>query len=437
MQRSPQTSAPEARRPRPSTVIFAALALAGLVLANVLGRFQVQADVTLEGDADAAGLSAIRTTDAGWPWTYLVIRSHRTWPLAYLEDGVARRSLLAVVLNAVSMFAIVLGGSWIFSQWLRRRRRLLQFGLMDVALLTTAAALVLGLVLVPRWQHARDAAVIGAIDVQPSSWRGRSPLRQAIWQPDRHEWLRWIVGEKWLPPGSHVVAIDVEGLRAADVARLPRLSVIKLRGTVKVEDLQALASLPELECLDLSSVRLERSDDARNATEGSPRNAAEGVPYTPITLPLPRLKRLFARRSTLTGGEFSGCTGLEELDLSRVSIDGSSAAAIGRLTSLRVLNLRRAFIDDEGVQHLSKLNQLQVLDLSGTGVTDEGLKHLRGLPSLRTLWLTDTAISDRGLTALEDCPQLATVWVVGSQVTPRGVARLRAARKERMASVGR
>lgn len=415
-----RTPALNRQKPRPATFVFAALILSGLVLANVAGRFQVRAEPNhAAADEDGPGLSVVRTTDAGWPWTYLVIRNHRSLPLAYLDEGIAERSFVAIAANAGVMLAMVLGGSWIFHSWSLRRRKLLQFGLLDVALLTTAAALVLGMIFVPRWQHARDAAVIGALDVKPGSRRASPALRQAVWQPDRHEWLRWVVGAKRLPPGSHVVGIDLAGDRAGDAARLPRLQVVKLRGAVAEGDLRLFESLPELECLDLSRVTITR-----------------GTLETSM-LPLPKLKRLIAPASNLRGNDLSACTGLEELDLSRCSVEEPTAAAIGQLSSLRVLNLSRTGIDDAGVQELAGLHQLTVLDLSGTPVTDAGLAHLSRLPALKTLWLTDTAVTDEGLAVLQECPKLTAVWVVGSQVTPRGVARLRAARKERLAAASK
>jgi hypothetical protein len=409
----------DSQKPRPATFIFAAIVLGGLVLANVVGRFQVRAEPNIAADENRPGLSVVRTTDAGWPWTYLVIRNHRSLPLLYLDEGIAERSLLAIAANAGVMLAIVLGSSWVFHSWSLRRRKLLQFGLLDVALLTTAAALVLGMIFVPRWQHARDAAVVEAIEVQ--SAQARTPVWLVVWQPDRHEWLRLLIGAKRLPPGSHVVGIDLAGARSRDAARLPRLQVLKLRGRVAEADLRLLDSLPELECLDLSRATIAHA------------NPADAEPSKSPLLPLPKLQRLIAPASNLRGSDLSACTGLQDLDLSRTPVDPSSAAAIGRLPSLRVLNLSRTGIDDAGVRELTGLQHLTVLDLSGTHVTDAGLAHLSRLPALKTLWLTDTAVTDAGMVALQDCPKLSAVWVVGSQVTPRGVSRLRAARKERLA----
>jgi hypothetical protein len=418
-------------------LLFAALLAAVLVLANTLGQLDVTAEPTPTLNRGEAVLHAARSTQAGWPWTYVTIREYRTWPLLHLENGVSQRSISALLLNIACGLSAVGIGAWLFDQWWSRRRRLLQFGLLDVAILTGAVAAILGYGLLPRMQHNRDAAIVAALTPdeepddpfanpfrRPAARRG-ADVRHVVWHPGRNQWLRDLVGEERLPPAGHIVGITLRGSRVTESARLPHLQAVQVFGQVSDRELNQLATLPELICLDLSEAML-RPD------RGGFFDTSDYQHEYPLRIA--RLKRLDAPGTVLQGRDLAGCAGLEELDLSRTVVDRESAQAIGGLKSLRVLTLRGATLDNDGLAQLDGLTSLISLDISDTRVTDAGIQHLHGLTSLRTLWIADTAITDAGFVALEGCPRLVTIRSTGTKVTPRGVAQLQRAHRARLAA---
>ena len=440
MDRRHKPPAAPSGRPRILTCLFTAVLAGGLIFANTIGRLDVAADVSeLPGGNNERGVTEIRSTEAGFPWTYVTIREYRVWPLANLENGVSQRSIAALVANVALGAAGAAAATWLFAQWRLRRRRILQFGLLDVVAATGLVAAILAFGLLPRMQHARDAAVLAplrsaaqanALDPFANPFRPRSAdqdadVRRAVWHPGQSQWLRDLIGETRLPPTGHVVGISIRGSRAAEAARLPRLQVVQIFGDVSDRKLNLLGELPELNYLDLSEAVLRRD-------KGTWLDTADYRDEYPLRMP--RLRRLYAAGTVLQGSDLTGCSALEELDLSRTVVDLPSAQAIGRLSSLRVLNLRHTDLQDQELAALAGLGSLQSLDISHTAVTDRGLAHLKSLPSLQTLWIAGTSVTDEGLIALEDCPQLTPLRSTGTKITARGVARLQRARRERLAA---
>ena len=420
-------------QPRIFTFFFAALLAAWLVFANTIGHLETRVELSPSSSRNDANLLAVRGTQAGWPWTFVTIREYRTWPLLNLQNGVTQLSTLALLANiTIGLLAIGIG-AWLFHQWWRRRRRLFQFGLLDLTVLTGLVGATLGYGFMPRMQHARDSAVIAMLNgpeemVQPDPFGNSSPdplARQVIWHPGRNQWLRDLIGEKRLPPTSYVVGIALEGSKAAEATRLPRLQTVQVVGQVSDSDLNRLAALPQLEHLDLSFAML-RPDRGGYFDTSDYRHE--------YPLRLPRLQRLDAAGTVLQGADLAGCSGLVELDLSRTVVDRTSARALGQLKSLRVLTLRGSTLDDAGLRELAGLTSLTTLDISDSRVTDAGLPHLHVLSSLKTLWIADTAITDAGFVALDGCPNLTTIRSTGTKVTPRGVAQLQNARRARLAA---
>lgn len=426
-------------QPRILTFLFAALLTAWLVFANTVGHLDTRVQYGQFLGTSDTSLTADRFTQAGWPWTYATIHEYRTWPLAHLNNGVTQASTLALLADiAIGLLAVGLG-AWLFDQWWSRRRKLLQFGLLDLAMLTASVAAVLGYGFMPRMQHARDSAVIASLNgsedgeepdpfgdpFAPTPSPSEALARLVIWHPGRNQWLRDLVGEKRLPPTGHVVGISLHGSRAVEAARLPRLQAIQVYDEVSDRDLNRLSALPQLNYLDLSGAALR--PDRGNWFDSSDYRHE-------YPLELPRLKRLDAPGTVLQGADLAGCTGLVELDLSRTVVDQNSAITLGSLTSLRVLTLRGSTLDDAGLEHLATLKSLTTLDISETRVSDAGLRHLHALTSLQTLWISNTAVTDAGFVELEGCPKLTTIRSTGTKVTPRGVALLQRARRARLAA---
>ena len=425
--------------PRILTFLFAALLTAWLVFANTIGHLDTRVQYGRFLGTNDTSLNADSFTEAGWPWTYATISEYRTWPLAHLNNGVTQASTLALLADiAVGLLAVGVN-AWLFHQWWSRRRRLLQFGLLDLAVLTALVAAILGYGFMPRMQHARDSAVIAQINgteesTEPDPFgdpfaapppRPEALARQVIWHPGRNQWLRDLVGEKRLPPTGYIVGISLAGGQAAEAARLPRLQAIQIYDEVSDRDLNRLATLPQLDYLDLSGAEL-RPDRGTWFDSSDYRHE--------YPLALPRLKRLDAPGTVLQGADLAGCTGIVELDLSRTVVDQNSAITLGSLTSLRVLTLRGTTLDDAGLEHLATLKSLTTLDISGTRVTDAGLPHLHALASLKTLWIANTTITDAGFVALDGCPKLTTIRSTGTKVTPRGAMQLQRARRARLAA---
>ena len=426
-------------QPRMLSFLFAALLATWLIFANTIGHLETRVEYGQSQGTSESSLRADRFTQAGWPWTFVTIREYRTWPLANVDNGVTQASTLALLADIAVGLSAVGCGAWLFDQWWTRRRRLFQFGLLDLTVGTGLVAAVLGYGFMPRMQHARDSAVLAHINgpeefAEPDPFadpfaspapRRDALARQVVWHPGRNQWLRDLVGEKRLPPTGHVVGISLDGAKAAEAARLPRLQAVMIFGQVSDSDLNQLAALPQLDYLDLSGAAV-RPD--RGAWFDSSDYRHE------YPLRLPRLKRLDAPGTVLQGADLVGCTGLQELDLSRTVVDRASAGALGKLTSLRVLTLRGSTLDDDGLRELAGLTSLTTLDISDTRVTDAGIQHLHALRSLQALWIADTVITDAGFVALDGCPKLTTIRSTGTKVTPRGALQLQRARRARLAA---
>lgn len=422
------TKSPHKSRPlAPAMLVWGAIVLVVLALVNLAGRTVVEADIALISPTAGRDLVALRTSQSGWPLPFLAIGGERSFPLAALEEGVHWISWPALVVDlAVAMVATIVGG-YLLAIWMRNRRRLLQFGLLDALIAITFIAMALGLGYLPRRQHLSDLRVIASLDPDEATlprgyFRPQTTERRIIWQPGSTEWLRQWAGENWLPDTGRVVAANVHGFDVRRLPKLDQLRVIRVYGTVTDRELATLSTLPRLECLDLANTSLRKD---RGGWIDTPRVSNE------FPIALPRLRRLFAPDNVLQGSDLAGCTGLEELDLSGSDeMDLPSAVTIGKLKSLRILDLHHTQTTDAMLLELAGLNQLVMLDLSQTEVTDAGLVHLAKLPSLHSLWLADTAITDAGLATLARCEALESVRLTGSKTTAAGRRQFQAARPD-------
>lgn len=117
----------------------------------------------------------------------------------------------------------------------------------------------------------------------------------------------------------------------------------------------------------------------------------------------------------------SGLTGLKQLGLDSMRINGSGLAHLSGLKSLEALLLPRTDVSDDNLKHIAKLTSLKRLDLSNTKVTDAGLVHLRNLSSLEAIYLGRARISGKGFSALADTNSIRTLWLNYSKITDEGL----------------
>jgi hypothetical protein len=94
---------------------------------------------------------------------------------------------------------------------------------------------------------------------------------------------------------------------------------------------------------------------------------------------------------------------LQVLALNRTKITNAGLSDLAGLTHLQELHLRKTVIDDAGLVHIARVNSLRKLDLSETQVTDAGLKHFESLTSLQYLDLRYTHVTDEGVERLRQC----------------------------------
>ncbi len=148
------------------------------------------------------------------------------------------------------------------------------------------------------------------------------------------------------------------------------------------EVLSSLASLPEIEVLELS----------HNGTVTD-----ESLMYLGR---IPALKTLY---------------------LFRTNVQGLGLAHLEHLTQLENLTLDCSPVNDAGLQHLGRLRSLKHLNLNHTSITGADIAHLENLHQLAHLGLNYTAITDQGLKHLERVKSLTSLEVIGTNVTPEGV----------------
>ena len=97
----------------------------------------------------------------------------------------------------------------------------------------------------------------------------------------------------------------------------------------------------------------------------------------------------------------NGMTALQVLDLRNTQATDAGLKHLEGLTALQWLWLDNTQVTDAGLEHLKNLTTLQVLDLRNTQVTDAGLEHLKGLTTLQRLHLNNTQVTDAGMERLQ------------------------------------
>lgn len=111
---------------------------------------------------------------------------------------------------------------------------------------------------------------------------------------------------------------------------------------------------------------------------------------------------------------------IQSLDLRLMRIGDKGVAQLAGLRNLVFLNLFRTDLGNEGLAYLEQMKQLETLLIGGTRVTDPGLSGLNNLPSLKTISLFDTQVSDAGLVHLSTMSNLEVLLLDRSLVTDAG-----------------
>jgi hypothetical protein len=116
---------------------------------------------------------------------------------------------------------------------------------------------------------------------------------------------------------------------------------------------------------------------------------------------------------------------LEFLDVSESALSDAGLVHLKGLSRLRTLLLDQTAITDNGLVHLEELTNLSGLSLYNTRVTDNGLVHLRPLTKIATLNLIATQVTDAGLVNLETMSNLEYIELTGTRVTNERMIELR------------
>ena len=117
--------------------------------------------------------------------------------------------------------------------------------------------------------------------------------------------------------------------------------------------------------------------------------------------------------------------GLKVLDISGCRISASVMAEIGRYDELEELNLSKSSVDDFGLRQLRKLKALRGLGLRETKLSDAGLECLVDLASLEKLDIADTQVTDRGVRQIsEHLRRLHFLRLNGCRISDGGACEL-------------
>ncbi|MCE9557160.1 MAG: hypothetical protein K8T91_27750, partial [Planctomycetes bacterium] len=256
-------------------------------------------------------------------------------------------------------------------------RRLLQFRLRSILILTTVIAAVLGW-----WSNRvrpqRDA--VAAITVL----NGRVTYdfeKQQLGGPAH--WPEWLVSAIGVDCFANVVGVSLNHTRVTNA------------------DMRHLRRFPCLEELNLEGTQI---------TESGLEHLRELIALKRIVLPM---------TATDAGLEkFTGHPGLQEIDLSYgFNITDAGMKHLRGHTGLQCLALQNTQITDAGLQHLQGLSLLRKLNLPGA-ITDTGLQQVKSLGSLEELNLRFCVlIGDPGLDHLQGLAGLQRLGLGYTKVT--------------------
>jgi hypothetical protein len=219
--------------------------------------------------------------------------------------------------------------------------------------------------------------------------------------------------------------LRVEGFRITDkhikqLFNLPKLESLGLSGVEIVgEELENLSAVSTLKVLDLNGATI---------TDCQVKHLLASVPQLECLDLMPR--------TLLTD---TGVENLKELkDLKVLRLEGQKQLTpemikniLLSLTKLEKLNLSSTLVNDEALSEIAQLTQLKELLLKKTEMTDvtlkkiSRLKHLEGL-SIRGTPAKKMNVTDEGiLEVVNHCEKLCVLTIMDTQITEKCVGEIR------------
>ncbi len=207
-------------------------------------------------------------------------------------------------------------------------------------------------------------------------------------------------GLKWCRQRNDIVKLNLSGtsITGGGLKYLTHLPLKNLQmNQTGVSDLDNLAKIPSLECIELNKT-LIKDDCLRSIAQ------------------LPNLRTLKVHEDNLHDeaiNEILKHKNLEYLSIgSNSGITDDGVNKLMDLKKLRVLRLSADRVSDDGLRRVEQLKDLRVLDLNGTDITDKTVARVSRL-NLQDLSLSGTNVSDDGVRQLVNCSMLTHLTLNG------------------------
>lgn len=207
-------------------------------------------------------------------------------------------------------------------------------------------------------------------------------------------------GLKWCRQRNDIVKLNLSGtsITGGGLKYLTHLPLKNLQmNQTGVSDLDNLAKIPSLECIELNKT-LIKDDCLRSIAQ------------------LPNLRTLKVQEDNLHDeaiNEILKHKNLEYLSIgSNSGITDDGVNKLMDLKKLRVLRLSADRVSDDGLRRVEQLKDLRVLDLNGTDITDKTVAKVSRL-NLQDLSLSGTNVSDDGVRQLVNCSMLTHLTLNG------------------------
>lgn len=387
-----------------STYVVLLLAAAVLALANLPGDEVFPPDVLSDGKY-GPHFELDSELHHGWPLTYL-----RRWPDVVrtpsgdyvvpqqtywsLTSNVLQVRFGSLAVNIVLAIGLSVLAAFLYEAWRRRRRRIYQFHLIDLAVAVVVVSLACSWLTVTAREHHRELEALERLEVDQEG---------VAWQRAGPSWLRQLAGDR--PFASFDRVIDIWHSRPEDLGSFPHLKRLSFFGSQDSVDFQ---DFPELVAIDASHWGFDYSD------------------LTRLRHP-EKLAGMNLYDAGITDEEMvhlRNVPNLKNLCLSSNSIGDAGVAHLAVMSEIRILDLSGAEVTDAGLAHLAGLTTLEELRLSQTQVGDAGLAHLTGLSNLKRITLT-TGVSAAGLAHLANLTGLEELDVNWRKATAAGLVHVR------------